>query len=426
MNAITRTTSQALQLPGQASPLPNPKVELSFRLATMDDLPWMDRLQKMHSKQLGFFRRQQFEGYIAMGGVLIAEEVGGRQRAVGSEAEMHLLPTANRQLSTPLAYCISRDRYLKRDELGVIYQLCVEPAYQRGYIAAAMLREVFNRSAYGCRLYCCWCAQDLAANKFWESMGFVPLAFRAGSDKKKRVHIFWQKRIDGERHEGTEAYRHDGEEGEVYDPQSKINNPKSKIPYWYPFQTNSGAIRSDRIVFPIPANVHWKDVHAVAVPTVALEDPATAGGPWRLDGPARGGAEDSGLRTESKKKALPFPTQSSALSPQSSSSTVPILIGGKIRHVPRPGVRVEVEPVPKQRAQRAKRLPAPKTKIDPKFLTAARELRDRYLEQVDDGLLGVTARYDITRQLPCPRVDDAPQKRRAKRLPGKDTPPLAA
>ena len=42
--------------------------------------------------------------------------------------------------------------------------------------------------------------QDIAANRFWEAMGFVPLAFRGGRTRegrggKPRVHIFWQKRI---------------------------------------------------------------------------------------------------------------------------------------------------------------------------------------------------------------------------------------
>jgi len=39
-------------------------------------------------------------------------------------------------------------------------------------------------------LYCCWCAQDLVeSNRFYELMGFVAIAYRAGSAKKKRVHI---------------------------------------------------------------------------------------------------------------------------------------------------------------------------------------------------------------------------------------------
>ena len=53
------------------------------------------------------------------------------------------------------------------NELGVIYQLCVAPGFQRGLIGASLIKAVFERSAYGCRLYCCWCAQDLDANYFW-------------------------------------------------------------------------------------------------------------------------------------------------------------------------------------------------------------------------------------------------------------------
>src|SRR5688572_32366641 len=172
----------------------------------------MDSLQKAHSKQLGYFPTQQFEGYIAQGAVLIAESAGA-----------------------PVGYCIAKDRYLKRDELGVVYQLCVAPGEQRKLVGASLIKAVFDRSAYGCRLYCCWCAQDLGANHFWESMGFLPIAFRAGSTGKRRVHIFWQRRIN----EGDDV-----------------------TPHWYPCQTNSGAIREHRLVVPIPPGTHWTQVHA--------------------------------------------------------------------------------------------------------------------------------------------------------------------
>ncbi|MGB7158952.1 MAG: GNAT family N-acetyltransferase, partial [Tepidisphaeraceae bacterium] len=205
---------------GVATTLPVPRRDVSIRAATSADVAFMDRLQKAHSKQVGYFPTKQFEGYVEMGGVLVAHD--------GAE---------------PLGYCISRDRYLKRDELGVIYQLCVVPGEQRKLVGASLLKEVFERSAYGCKLYCCWCAQDLAANYFWESMGFLPIAFRAGSTGKKRVHIFWQRRIN------------DGDTGE------------RATPYWYPCQTNAGAIREDRLVFPIPPGTDWAEVQAVAVPT---------------------------------------------------------------------------------------------------------------------------------------------------------------
>src|SRR3954447_16399306 len=92
----------APQASGSSLPLPEPRVAIAVRVAVMEDLPFLDALQKQHNKALGFFPRAQMEGYVRMGGVLIAESGGA---AIG--------------------YIISRDRYLKRDELGVVYQLCM-------------------------------------------------------------------------------------------------------------------------------------------------------------------------------------------------------------------------------------------------------------------------------------------------------------
>ena len=57
------------------------------------------------------------------------------------------------------------------------------------------------------------------------------------------MHIFWQRRIV---------------EGDV------------ETKWWYPFQTNGGAIRADRIVLPIPPGVHWSEVRAPEVEARAL------------------------------------------------------------------------------------------------------------------------------------------------------------
>ena len=104
-----------------AAIVPAPRVEMSFRVGTMADLPFLDRMQKQFGKELGYFPTKQFEGYINMGGVLVAEANGA-----------------------PVGYCISRDRYLKRDELGIIYQLCVAPGYQRGLIGAALVLSLIH------------------------------------------------------------------------------------------------------------------------------------------------------------------------------------------------------------------------------------------------------------------------------------------
>ena len=131
--------------------------------------------------------------------------------------------------ASPLGYCIAQDQYFKRDDVGIIYQMSVLPGKQRGLIGASLLKAQFERSAYGCKLYCCWCAQDIAANHFWESLGFVALAFRAGSEKKSRTHIFWQKRI---------------------------RQGDTTTPWWFPSKTAGGSIREDRIVLPIPPGTH--------------------------------------------------------------------------------------------------------------------------------------------------------------------------
>ena len=204
--------------------IPISRVPITVRPATMDDIPFIDSLQKQNSKQLGFFRRAQLEGYIRNGWTVIAEQVepqrhGGTEALSGCESAS-VSPCLRGE---PLGYCFSRDRYQKRDELGVIYQLCVVKGVQRKLVGASLIKHVFESSSYGCRLYCCWCAQDLEANYFWESLGFVPVAFRAGSRGKRRVHIFWEKRT---------------REGDT------------TTPYWFPSETGGGAIGEDPIGHP--------------------------------------------------------------------------------------------------------------------------------------------------------------------------------
>src|SRR5688500_5251841 len=90
--------------------VPIPRVPVHVRVATTGDLAFIDSLQKIHSKQVGFLRRAALEGKIAAGEVLIAEEVGGQTSG-----------------ASPLGYVIGTDRYFKREDVGIIYQLNVVP-----------------------------------------------------------------------------------------------------------------------------------------------------------------------------------------------------------------------------------------------------------------------------------------------------------
>jgi len=251
--------------------------------------------------------------------------------------------------------------------------LCVAPGFQRGLIGASLIKAVFERSAYGCRLYCCWCAQDLEANYFWETLGFVPIAFRGGSGKKKgpggrpRVHIFWQRRV------------REGDVGE------------RATPWWFPAKTDQGAMRADRLVLPIPPGLHWSDPMPVLVPSSSDEvskdtPPKPRCGKPRVKQPEVGSKGGPMKPTVSPRAKAQFGRP---------GATMPVVEQPKPESIP--------DPKPARKAR------PPKERIDPAMVAKARELRDRYLERVNgspDALLAPAARYDVSRTLAAP---DAPR-----------------
>ncbi len=246
------------------------RTDVRIRPATMDDIPAIDRMQKAESASLGFLPRMALVGKVKLGQVLVAErtwgvgdgglgggrqspaaDVGARSIADGVAGATALQSARGRGDGLGVAgatalqggivgYLIAADRYFKRDEVGYITQMNVLPDYRRTLVAGQLLQAQFDRSANGCKLYCCWCAQDLKANAFWEAMGFRAIAFRMGAagkvkgkdgKREPRVHIFWQKRI------------RPGDDGDV---------SRGGTPWWYPSTTAGGQMRADRLVFPIP------------------------------------------------------------------------------------------------------------------------------------------------------------------------------
>jgi hypothetical protein len=80
---------------------------------------------------------------------------------------------------------------------------------------------------------------------------------------------------------------------------------------------------------------------------------------------------------------------------------VGILVGGRIKYIDRPGAAAEKVAMKPARPKPQK---AAKVKIDPKYLAAARELRDRYLERVNDNLAlpAGGGKYNVSRTLADP------------------------
>lgn len=315
--------------------LPEPRITVSVREAKQSDLPFIDELQKKHSKMVGWFPTKQIEANIKGGHVLIAED----------------------EKRCRVGYCIARDTYMKREDCGIVYQLNVTPGEHRKLVGATLIKAVFDRAAYGCKLFCCWCAQDIEANYFWESIGFVPLAFRTGSRRSKklgpRIHIFWQRRI----REGDD-----------------------ETPYWFPSQTMGGAVREGRIVLPIPPDTHWRDAKPAVLPGLPANTEAE-----RLQLEDSGGDQEKKSRRASggRKKAKPVQVQS-----RNSISA------GGLRFGPPPEV--------KQAEEAKEKKPKMRYKNDPQYVAAARELRDRYIEQINAGLLlppSACGKYDVSRAL---------------------------
>ena len=100
----------------------------------MEDLPFIDGLQKKHTKQVGFMPTKALEGKVRAGHVLVAEEMnvdGGMLNVEGEGCESLQPSTINHQQSpTRVGYFIGNDQYFKRDDCGIIYQMNVVPGKQ--------------------------------------------------------------------------------------------------------------------------------------------------------------------------------------------------------------------------------------------------------------------------------------------------------
>jgi ribosomal protein S18 acetylase RimI-like enzyme len=344
-----------------------PKTDVSIRTATLDDVPFMDVLQKANGRALGWFPTKQFEGYVGMQAVLVAEY--GRER---------------------VGYVIAKDRYSGRDDLGAIYQMAVVEEMRRKNVAASLVKAVFERAAYGCRLFCCWCAQDLAANRFWQSVGFVPIAYRTGSRTKGknggvRMHILWQRRV----------------------------NAGDETPYWYPFETKNGAIREHRLVFPMTPGESWADAKPVVLPESCRKPAALVAAEQKQLADLR---ETKKVERREAKARRAEREQAEAESEAASWTTK--IVGGRVTRVRKKSQTsapmAAVEPMPVE-APKAKKEREPMQPYEAAAVAFCRELRDRWAERVaeEPWMLEAAGKYDVAR-LPAGReASQLPTKQRA-------------
>src|SRR2546423_14959210 len=94
--------------------IPIPRCPISIRPATLADISFVDRLQKMHAKQVGWMPTKQLEGKINAGQVIVAEESvdGGLLNVDRCESAPLQQSTIHNQQSA-VGYCIGHDQYFK-------------------------------------------------------------------------------------------------------------------------------------------------------------------------------------------------------------------------------------------------------------------------------------------------------------------------
>jgi len=358
--------------------IPIPRCPIQVRQATEKDISFIDGLQKIHSHMVSFLQFKALEGKIKAGHVLVAEERDEETKrrrdevkSVGGESSTQSL----RHSVSPslLGYCIGQDQYSGRDDVGVIYQLNVLPLKQRHLIGATLVKAMFDRAAYGCKLFCLWCAQDIQANFFWESIGFVPLAFRTGSRAKQRIHIYWQKRV------------RDGD---------------TTTPWWFPSNTKSGMVREDRLVFPIPRGVHWRDPMPVLLPNIAVAPPVPK--PLTLPGGAAVSPRPEQPKLTHHQKAAIHRAQSRHLAGVPLGKKA-VLTSSGIKYVERTDFVPETDTPEELVAPKKEKRPAkPKLTHDPEFFRKTRELRDRFLEDVNSDPMALPnpeTKYQVVKQI---------------------------
>ncbi|NBC11110.1 MAG: hypothetical protein GVY24_05155 [Planctomycetes bacterium] len=374
---------------------------IRVRNARPDDLSFIDSLQKMHTKAVGWMPTGQLEGHIAKGHVLVAEGIG--ERGGGhrlAQRDMEFQPKQGHQnsnesvesvVNTRIGYCIGVDKYFKREDTGIIYQMNITPGRQRGLIGATLLQSMFDRWPYGVRLCCCWCAQDLAANRFWEAMGFVALAFRTGSKKRVsggRIHIFWQKMIRAADQEALAR-------GET----------SGGLAWWYPSQTGAGAIKEDRIVLPIPPGSHWSEAKPRVLP------PESGVAALLEEAAAQRKAEEAAAHKEARARRRQAKQAAQPVRRDEHTCAGGLWFGG-----------AAVNRQDDQEAEMPRENKKKAAKNDPRLVAAARELRDRWMERVSaqPGLIqpGGAAKYEIGRQIGSDDAGALDVKMEMKALPG--------
>ena len=173
------------------------EMDLKIKYAGGKDLPFIDYLQKKNAEELSFYPISAFE-----------KEV---------ENERVLLALVNNQHAGYLYHgAIGLDRPLK------IHQACIEYDLRGNWYGAALCSRLEEIGAIGgVKTISLRCGSDIAANVFWENMGFICVAVIKGGVVRKRDINVWQKLL------GIDLFGFD-----AVDPSAKQKSRKEYQKAW--------------------------------------------------------------------------------------------------------------------------------------------------------------------------------------------------
>jgi len=313
---------------------------LSLRSGRASDLSWIDQMQRVHGGKLGFLWAKAIEKRLNDETVIIA----------------------NDQRGTQFGFVMWGEGYSGRDDCTICYQLAVAPAHHRKLIGACLVRAWLEAQPFGMRLAVCWCAQDLPANSFWESVGFQALAWRTGSRNKQRPHIWWCRRV----------------------------RQNDDFPLWMPHRTTGGAISEERLIVPILPSQHWSDALPVLIPSAKGETVLPSGLP-----PVTQEAEDRVQAAAGRKKPQPQIGYAGPATGQPEPARAVVTKQG-IKFIGPGGAAPPTGKVKKPRVKRVH---------DPVMKRKLRDLRDRYLDALHSGRISLPSaqKWDVGRVIDADR-----------------------
>jgi ribosomal protein S18 acetylase RimI-like enzyme len=154
----------------------------------MPPIPESPRTAKAQARLAAFVESEQKKNRESLGFL--------PRQAIATYAEhRQIIPaTANGQL---VSYCILFDGQPgarpKRDPYDLrIYQLCTDFDARRLAHATHLMNQVYEHAiATGFRRIRLFCADDLPANDFWNTIGFTTNETRPGGWNRQRVHNLW-------------------------------------------------------------------------------------------------------------------------------------------------------------------------------------------------------------------------------------------